>query len=249
VHRSPLRRAGFVPLALVPLLLCFACGSDEALPGGGGDPEGFPILTEPHEPTCAGYSARLRACGVLSEGAFACAEPETEAARCELECLAGASCALLWDFQCRSLPLVIDRCLSVCNAFTCASEERIPLDWQCDGENDCFDASDELGCATFECGSGESIVEQHQCNWVRNCEDNSDEVGCVGFQCESGGSIDPSGRCDGARQCLDGSDEVDCPALVCTSTGEALPASWRCDQIHDCLDGSDEIGCAELFCR
>jgi hypothetical protein len=248
VHRFRLRRVGFATVILVPVLACFACGSDEVL-SGSRDPDGFPILSAPHDATCAGYSARLRACGVLTDGPFACNPPDTEAARCELACLAGASCALLWDFQCRSLPPVIDRCLSNCNAFTCDSEERIPLDWQCDGENDCLDDSDEVGCPVFTCGSGEVIAEQHHCNWAMNCLDNSDEVGCVGFECASGGSVEPAARCDGAEHCPDGSDEVDCPGLVCTSTGEVLPASWRCDQFHDCLDGSDEIGCAELLCR
>jgi hypothetical protein len=233
---------------IVPLLLCFACGSDELI-GDDRDPEGFPILSGPHEATCEGYSARLRACGVLTEGSFACIEPETEAARCELGCLASASCTILWDFQCRSQPRVLEICLSVCNAFTCDNQDLIPIDWQCDGENDCSDASDETGCPTFQCGSGEVIAERYHCNWATNCLDSSDEVGCVGFECVSGGSVEPTARCDGAQHCPDGSDELDCPSLVCTSTGEALPVSWRCDQIHDCLDGSDELGCAELLCR
>jgi hypothetical protein len=248
VHRSKLRRAGFATVLLVPLFACFACGSDEVI-SGDRDPEGFPILTEPHAATCAGYRARLQACGVLTDGPFSCVEPATETERCELGCYAGASCTLLWDFRCRSLPPVIERCVDNCYAFTCDSGEKIWLDWVCDDENDCTDASDEVDCPVFQCASGEVIAERYRCNWATNCIDNSDEVGCGGFACESGGSVAPTSHCDGFEDCPDGSDEVDCPSVVCTSTGVVLPASWRCDQFHDCLDGSDELGCAELLCR
>jgi hypothetical protein len=248
MHRSKLRRAAFASMTVVPLLACLSCGSDEVV-AGSRDPEGFPILTMPHASTCGGYGARLRACGILTEGPFACVEPETEAGRCELGCFAGASCTLLWDFQCRSVPLVIERCLETCNAFTCDNGEQVWLDWQCDAEADCTDASDEVDCSFFQCRSGEMIVERQHCNWEPDCLDGSDEVGCAGFACASGGSVAPASRCDNFLDCPDASDEADCPSLVCTSTGEVLPGSWRCDQIHDCLDGSDELGCAELLCR
>jgi low-density lipoprotein receptor len=254
VQRSKLRvwrRIAFATLTLVSLCAGVACGSDEAIDGGvERDPDGFPILTTPHEPTCEGYSARLRACGVLTDGEFACLEPDSPEIQCELGCLTAASCQLLWDFQCRSLPPVLDRCLSLCNAFTCDGGERIPLNWQCDAELDCLDGSDEDDCALFQCASGEEQVpERYHCNLVRNCLDGSDEVGCPTFTCDSGELIPEAYECDTDSDCADGSDEAGCPILTCASTGEVLPASWRCDQLHDCLDGSDELGCAELLCR
>jgi hypothetical protein len=245
----PFRRAFFAAVALVPLAACLACGSDEATQGSGDrDPEGFPVVGD-HEPTCGGYRARLEACGLLSQGPFACYEPTSEANRCEFECVTGSSCPILWSLHCGEVPGVLQSCLSLCRTFVCDEGSALPDSWQCDGELDCLDGSDEFDCETFECRSGEVLVARARCNLEADCLDGSDELDCPGFHCSSGETVPEFWQCDGEDDCLDASDEAGCATFTCASTGDKLPAKWRCNQVHDCLDSSDEAGCAEVLCR
>ena len=82
-------------------------------------------------------------------------------------------------------------CSANCSAwqFRCGvpQERCVPLHWRCDGEAQCKDGSDEMGCAARTCAAG-----QRQCN-------NSN--------CVSSWKV-----CDGANDCGDNSDEADCPA-------------------------------------
>lgn len=73
--------------------------------------------------------------------------------------------------------------------FTCQSDGHcIPLNWKCDGLEDCLDGSDEL---------------QSQCQ--NQCANHTNI-----FQCTHGQCIDITHRCDGMPDCRDGSDEVNC---------------------------------------
>jgi hypothetical protein len=248
--RRRFRRAAFATVVLVPLAACFACGSDEAISGDVRDPQGFPVLGSAHEPTCAGFEARLRACGLLSPGPYQCYEPETEADRCEFECVTASSCPILWDLHCGEVPGVLQSCLSLCRTFVCDDGSGLPDSWRCDNEVDCADGSDEVDCATIQCGSGEVLVERALCNLQEDCVDGSDEFGCPGFLCASGHATLPEWyQCDGEADCQDGSDELGCTMFTCASSGQKLPIIRRCDQVHDCLDSSDELGCAEVLCR
>ncbi|PVD24372.1 hypothetical protein C0Q70_14853 [Pomacea canaliculata] len=150
--------------------------------------------------------------------------------------------------------------------YKCADGSRcIDQRWQCDGDDDCADASDELSCASvktcvanqFMCVSGECIPMEWACDTQRDCPDGSDEAecrcDCLGpnqFKCHNGQCVPRSSVCDAIDNCGDFSDETDCQCNSTThftcSSGRCIPIDWRCDGDNDCNDLSDEVGCPTL---
>ncbi|XP_072448783.1 low-density lipoprotein receptor-related protein 4 isoform X1 [Chiloscyllium punctatum] len=153
------------------------------------------------------------------------------------------------------------------NHFTCAVSAFgectcIPAQWQCDGDNDCGDHSDEDGCMLptcspleFHCDNGKCIRRSWVCDGDNDCGDDSDEQDCPPreceedeFHCQNGYCIRSLWHCDGDNDCGDNSDEQ-CDMRKCSdkefrcNDGSCIAEHWYCDGDTDCKDGSDEEGC------
>uniref|UniRef100_A0AAY4CHR9 Low-density lipoprotein receptor-related protein 4 n=1 Tax=Denticeps clupeoides TaxID=299321 RepID=A0AAY4CHR9_9TELE len=154
------------------------------------------------------------------------------------------------------------------NHFTCAVSAFgectcIPAQWQCDGDNDCGDHSDEDGCmlptcspVDFHCDNGKCIRRSWVCDGDNDCEDDSDEQDCPPreceedeFHCQNGYCIRSLWHCDGDNDCGDNSDEQ-CDMRKCSdkefrcSDGSCIAEHWYCDGDTDCKDGTDEENCS-----
>ncbi|XP_078415645.1 vitellogenin receptor-like [Cetorhinus maximus] len=147
--------------------------------------------------------------------------------------------------------LQCDRTFFLCEDGT----ECVSFDYKCDGDRDCPDGSDEIGCS--EACDEPGIYE--------DCTDKTDELGCGcgsdDFSCDDGQCISLAFRCDLKYDCRDHSDEHNCPKpkqvlckpdeVMCPISKECIIKEWWCDDYMDCEDGMDEQNCrfSEVKCR
>nr|XP_033800021.1 low-density lipoprotein receptor-related protein 1B [Geotrypetes seraphini] len=154
--------------------------------------------------------------------------------------------------------------------FQCKNKYCIQENWQCDGDNDCLDGSDEdprkcinHSCPEdqFKCENNRCIPKRWLCDGANDCGNNEDESNqtCAArtcqanqFFCGNGHCIPISWVCDQEDDCGDRSDETTiCESPTCEpltqfacKNGRCINSKWHCDSDNDCGDGSDELGCS-----
>jgi hypothetical protein len=159
-------------IALLSMLALANCG--------GGDGNG--------NASCRSEHQRYIDCGIWEGGYTGTChtQPDTQYATCVSACVADATCGELEDFVCRDDP---NTCLRRCenDDFDCTNGRHVAALDQCDGDDDCFDGSDEEGCALsfFRCSefSPVKIDGGQVCNGQCDCDECIDEAECGEFTC------------------------------------------------------------------
>lgn len=222
-----------------------AGGDAGTLPGPGADAGSLPVdaggiqtvvdTGVPGQPTDAGsptpgggdasvtdeqFFAKLRGCGLLSNGRTSSSPASSPVDECVRPCLLSATCQELSLYLCsENLTGSFAACATACIPRCVGGTTTGDAPDFCDGVAQCKDGSDEVGCDRYY------------------------------FVCKNGTKTTPDYTCDGEDDCGDGSDELGCAAsFACGAGEEPVPARYLCDQEADCVNASDETGCAAYIC-
>ncbi|CAG5115953.1 unnamed protein product, partial [Candidula unifasciata] len=140
------------------------------------------------------------------------------------------------------------------NQFDCGNgEECIYEVWRCDGEADCKNGTDEIGCSLSTTSAPRKVTSSPLCP-------------VFSYRCTNGYCVGWVDVCNGINDCGDSSDEIDCEyptsttsplpwnttsrthwcsynEFFCPVDYRCLPNVLRCNGHEDCLDGTDEDSC------